>query len=128
MNAIKQDSNLPSETVLRAKIIAKIMIEKNVSKDKIIDDMNNYFKVSIPSNYYDKIITEIVNNNDKIVLTGSSLSIKKITVDYVEDCDNDSIDSIDSDDEDEQIEPVTSTDTDELKEKKNPSSDMDITE
>lgn len=120
VNAIKKDSNLPSETVLRAKIIAKIMIEKNVSKDKIIDDMNNYFKVSIPSNYYDKIITEILNTNDKIVLTGSTLSIKKISVDYKEDCDNDSIDSIDTDDEDEQIEPV--------EEKKNPSSDMDTTE
>ena len=126
-NTNKKDINLPSETVVRAKIIAKVMIEKNVSKDKIIDDMNNYFKVTIPASYYEKVISEILQNNDKLIMNGSNLSIKKnnkSSIDYIGDCDNESIDSLDSDsdnEEDELIDPVSTE-----SEEKDKSSDMDI--
>ena len=65
-NVIKDNTNttqnLPSETVIRAKIVAKIFTEKSISKNKLIDEINNQFGTTIPSKFYDKIISDIGND------------------------------------------------------------------
>ncbi len=65
-------SQLPSETVVKAKIMGKIINEKIISKEKLIDEINNYFKLNIPSSFYDNIIKNILEN-DKIKLSQNNI-------------------------------------------------------
>lgn len=89
-NTVSQQ-NLPSETVIRAKIVAKIFTEKSISKNKLIDEINNQFGVTIPSKYYDKIITDILENNNRVKMVNNQLHIVNLNYDDEFICsDNDS--------------------------------------
>ena len=107
--SVEDTSNLPSETVLRAKILANVISEKSVNKDKLIDSINNYFKINIPSKYLDKVIKDLTESNDRIKLNSNTL----IFVSDENDKDDDNkIDDID--DLDEEVDTVESNKMDEV--------------
>jgi hypothetical protein len=93
---IEDTSNFPSETVLRAKIMANVISEKIINKDKLIDNINNYFKINMPMKYVDKVISDIAESNDRI-------KINQNTIVFIN---NDSNDSNDNDDDLNDIEEV----------------------
>lgn len=88
---IKPDDtiNLPSETVLRAKILANIISERIIDKDKLIDNINNYFKINIPSRYLDNVIKDIIDSNIRINLCHNTLFFKNNDLDSSEELDDD---------------------------------------
>jgi len=96
---IEDTSNFPSETVLRAKIMANVISEKIINKDKLIDNINNYFKINMPMKYVDKVISDIAESNDRI-------KINQNTIVFINNDNNDSNDSNDNDDDLNDIEEV----------------------
>jgi hypothetical protein len=90
------NSNLPSITLIRAKILAKVIIEKSVSKDKVIDDINNYFNVSISAKFFDGVFKEIVTSDSRITINGNIINFNNICHDEDLDSDEDDGESIES--------------------------------
>ena len=92
------DSDLPSETILRAKILTKVMVGKKISREHIIDEMNNYFKINIPSKFYEKIINDIISSNDRIKLVENNLVACDRTCTNIDDIED--LDDIEGEDND----------------------------
>ncbi len=88
------NSNLPSITLIRAKILAKVITEKSVSKDKVIDDINNYFNTNIPAKFFDGVFKEIVVSDSRITINGNIINFNNTCLD--EDLDSDEDDDIES--------------------------------
>ena len=90
---IEDTSNFPSEIVLRAKIMANVISEKIINKDKLIDNINNYFKINMPMKYLDKVIKDITETNDKIksnqntvIFINSNINVNNDDFDDFNDC------------------------------------------
>ncbi len=93
------NNTLPSTTLIRAKILAKVITEKSVSKDKVIDDINNYFNMNIPAKFFDGVFKEIEESDSRITINGNIITFNNNTnldEDLDSDEDNDDIESLES--------------------------------
>ena len=71
---------LPSETIIKAKILQAVFKYKELNKDKLIDVCNNSFNIAIPSTVYE----DIINRIDKISIDGRIIRAQ------ISDCDSNS--------------------------------------
>jgi hypothetical protein len=73
----KDAMNIPSESAIRMKILAKIINDKTISKNKLIDYINNSYNIIIPSKYYDMIISDIMSDS-RITLVENNITFSNI--------------------------------------------------
>ncbi len=119
--------NIPSITQIRAKVLAKIITEKSVSKDKIIDDINNYFNTTISAKFFDTLFSDITNSDSRISINGNIINFTNNENNIIDDDnDSDDLDScVDEDDLDNEEHNESDEDEDILYPNENDIDDVD---